>query len=119
MDVAFSKLRNSRFREIETAPRFPDHALIFSRAVYSRATPSISESLEEAILYTALILCRLGLQIVDREMSAIKSMYVFFFVIIIIYIPHQIIYLYNYMIIHLLAKSNSLLPQSPNVTFKH
>ena len=41
LDVAFSKLRDSRVREIETAPRFPDHALIFSPAFYSRATPSI------------------------------------------------------------------------------
>ena len=92
----------------------------YFRVPFTHAPPLLSESLEQAILYTAMILCRLGLQIVDREMSAIKSTYVFFFVIIIIiYISHQIIYLYNYMIIHLLAKSNSLLPQSPNVTFKH
>ena len=97
MDVAFSKLRNSRVREIEAAPRFTDHALIFSRAVYSRATPSISESLEETILYTALILCRLGLQIVDREMSAIKSMYVFFLLLLLLFI--YLIKLFIYIII--------------------
>ena len=118
LDVAFSKLRNSRVREIETAPRFPDHALIFSRAVYSRATPSIWEPGRGDFVH-CLDFVSFGFTNCRQRNERNQEYVCFLFVIIIIYIPHQIIYLYNYMIIHLLAKSNSLLPQSPNVTFKH
>ena len=68
----------------------------YFRLSFTHALPLLSESLEQAILYAAMILCRLGLQIVDREMSVITRKYVFF-IIIIIYISHQIIILFIYI----------------------
>ena len=66
----------------------------YFRVPFAHAPPLLSESLEEAILYTALILCRLGLQIVDREMSAIKSMYVYFLLLLLfIYLIKLFIYI--------------------------
>ena len=66
----------------------------YFRVPFTHAPPLLSESLEEAILYTALIFCRLGLQIVDREMSAIKSMYVFFLLLLLfIYLIKLFIYI--------------------------
>ena len=66
----------------------------YFRVPFTHAPPLLSESLEEAILYTALILCCLGLQIVDREMSAIKSMYVFFLLLLLfIYLIKLFIYI--------------------------
>ena len=68
--------------------------LSYFRVPFTHAPPLLSESLEEAILYTALILCRLGLQIVDREMSAIKSMYVYFLLLLLfIYLIKLFIYI--------------------------
>ena len=69
----------------------------YFRVPFTHAPPLLSESLEQAILYTAMILCRLGLQIVDREMSAIKSMYVFFFLLLLLFI--YLIKLFIYIII--------------------
>ena len=68
----------------------------YFRLPFTHALPLLSESLEQAILNAAMILCRLGLQIVDREMSAITSKYVFF-IIIIIYLSHQIVILFIYI----------------------
>ena len=69
----------------------------YFRLSFTHALPLLSESLEQAILYAAMILRRLGLQIVDREMSAITSKYVFFCYYHYLYISsnNNIIYLYT------------------------
>ena len=69
----------------------------YFRLPFTHALPLLSESLEQAILYAVMILCRLGLQIVDREMSAITSKYVFFYYYHYLYISskNNIIYFYR------------------------
>ena len=59
------------------------------------------QSLKQAILYAAMILRRLSLQIVDKEMSAIKGMYVLLLLLLLlfIYLIKLFLFLYDFSFI--------------------